>query len=120
MAEHNELGNYGEALAITELQRKGYTILEKNWRFQRAEIDIIVRNSEFVIAVEVKTRSSITFGNPQDFVNPQKIKRLVAAMHHYVISNKLDLEVRFDIIAITKNRVQFKLDHLEGAFQAFD
>ena len=120
MAEHNELGSHGEALAMAELQKKGYIILEKNWRYQKAEIDIIACNFEFVIAVEVKTRSSITFGNPQDFVNPQKIKRLVVAMHHYVISNKLDHEVRFDIIAITKNRDQFKLDHLEGAFHAFD
>ncbi len=120
MAEHNELGNHGEALAIAELQRKGYIILEKNWRSQKAEIDIIARNSELVIAVEVKTRSSTAFGNPQDFVNPQKIKRLVNAMNHYVISNNLDVEVRFDIIAITKNRVHFKLDHLEAAFHAFD
>ena len=120
MAQHNELGNQGEALAIAELQRKGYAILAKNWQYQKAEIDIIAQNSEFVVAVEVKTRSTKAFGNPQDFVNPQKIKRLVTAMDHYVISNNITQEVRFDIVAITKDQSRFELEHLEGAFYSFD
>ena len=120
MAEHNELGRKGEALALEELQRKGYSIVAKNWRYGKAEIDIIARDSSFLVAVEVKTRSSIAFGNPQDFVNPRKIKRMIAAMDYFITSNDINLEVRFDIVAITNNKNDYYLEHLEGAFHAFD
>ena len=70
--------------------------------------------------VEVKTRSSIDFGSPQDFVKQKKIKLLVKAINEYVISNDLDVEVRFDIIAIHANGANFDLEHLEAAFYYFD
>ena len=110
MAQHNELGKKGEQLAIDYLIKKGYKILEKNWRFQKAEN---------LAVVEVKTRSSIDFGNPQDFVNPKKIKLLVVAIDEYVISNDLDVNVRFDIIAIVNENKNFTLEHLEDAFYHF-
>lgn len=119
MAQHNELGKRGEDLALAELQNKGYTILDRNWRFRKAEIDIIARKDAFLVAIEVKTRSSTTFGNPQDFVSHQKIKRLVTAMDHYVKSRDLELEVRFDIIAIVQHQTGYKLEHLEDAFYFF-
>ena len=72
MAEHYELGKKGEQLAVNYLIGKGYKIVERNWRFQKAEIDIIARKAETLISVEVKTRSTKNFGNPQDFVNPKK------------------------------------------------
>ena len=72
MAQHNDLGKKGEQLAIDYLVKKGYTILDKNWRFQKAEVDIIAQKEETLAVVEVKTRSSIDFGSPQDFVNPKK------------------------------------------------
>ena len=120
MAEHNKLGQKGEALAVAELQKKGYTIVAKNWYHKKAEIDIIAKNDAYLVAVEVKTRSTTSFGNPQDFVNPKKIRRLVAAMNHFVIANDIDQEVRFDIIAITKNGLGFEIEHLESAFYSFD
>ena len=119
MAQHNELGKKGEQLAIDYLVKKGYTILDKNWRFQKAEIDIIAQKNETLAVVEVKTRSSIDFGNPQDFVNPKKIKLLVMAIDEYVISNDLDVNVRFDIIAIVHENKNFTLEHLEDAFYHF-
>lgn len=119
MAQHNELGKKGEQLAIDYLIKKGYKILEKNWRFQKAEIDIIAQKDENLAVVEVKTRSSIDFGNPQDFVNPKKIKLLVVAIDEYVISNDLDVNVRFDIIAIVNENKNFTLEHLEDAFYHF-
>ena len=70
MAEHNELGKLGEELAVDFLQKNGYEILETNWVFQKAEIDIIAQKDNILVAVEVKTRSSIDFGLPQDFVKP--------------------------------------------------
>ncbi|NNC70428.1 MAG: endonuclease [Flavobacteriaceae bacterium] len=119
MAQHNELGKQGEQIALELLIKKGYTILEKNWRFQKAEVDIIAQKESTLAIVEVKTRSSIDFGSPQDFVSPKKIKRLVAAIDEYVVSRDLDVEVRFDIMAIVKEGEHFTTEHIEDAFLHF-
>jgi putative endonuclease len=119
MADHNELGKLGEELSVAFLQKNGYDILETNWIFQKAEIDIIAQKDNILAVVEVKTRSSIDFGLPQDFVKPKKIQLLVKAINEYVVSNNLDLEVRFDIIAIHKNGKTFNIEHLEDAFFYF-
>lgn len=119
MATHNELGNQGEQLAVEFLQKNNYEILERNWRFKKAEIDIIAVKNEILAVIEVKTRSSNYFGNPQDFVNQKKIQLLVEAINEYVISKELDVEVRFDIIAILKNNNNFNIEHLEDAFLHF-
>ena len=119
MATHNELGKKGEELAVEFLQKNGYTILERNWRFKKAEVDIIAQKNDVLAVVEVKTRSNNYFGDPQDFVNPKKIKLLVEAIHEYVTSRNLDVEVRFDIIAILKNQYRFDIEHLEDAFLHF-
>jgi len=119
MAEHNELGKIGEKLAVEYLQKKGYEILETNWTFQKAEIDIIAQKENILAIVEVKTRTSIDFGLPQDFVKPKKIQFLVKAANEYIISNELDLEIRFDIVAIYKEGKEFKIEHIEEAFYYF-
>jgi len=119
MAEHNELGKLGEELAAEYLQKNGYAILETNWVFQKAEIDILAQKENTLAIVEVKTRSSIEFGLPQDFVKPKKIQLLVKAVHAYVTENDLDLEVRFDIIAISKKEQEFVIEHLTDAFLYF-
>ncbi|WP_417800315.1 YraN family protein [Tenacibaculum sp.] len=119
MAQHNELGKKGEQLAIDYLVKNGYTIVEKNYRFQKAEVDIIAQNKDVLAVVEVKTRSTTYFGNPQDFVNPKKIKLLVTAIDDYVIKRDLDVEIRFDIIAIIKQRNEFVITHIEDAFLYF-
>jgi len=119
MAKHNELGELGEALAVEFLQKNKYKIVERNWRFKKAEIDIIAQKNNVLAIVEVKTRSTDYFGNPQDFVNQKKIKLLVEAVDEYVNTKNLDVEVRFDIIAITKNQNKFDIEHLEAAFLHF-
>lgn len=119
MAEHNELGKLGEELAVDFLQKNGYDILETNWTFQKAEVDVIAQKENILAVVEVKTRSSIEFGLPQDFVKPKKIQLLVKAINEYVIANDLDLEVRFDIIAIYKENGEFHIEHIEAAFFHF-
>lgn len=119
MAEHNELGKFGEKLTVEFLQKNGYAILETNWVFQKAEIDIIAQKDNILAIVEVKTRSSIEFGLPQDFVKPKKIQLLVKAVNEYVISNDLDVEVRFDIVAIYKEGKTYKIEHIEDAFYHF-
>lgn len=120
MASHNELGKIGEEIAAQYLLRSGYKILCRNFIFNKAEIDIIAQKEEHtVVMVEVKTRNSDYFGDPQSFVTPKKIKLLVKAANEYIISNELNAEVRFDIIAILKNQKVEKLEHFENAFYHF-
>ena len=119
MAEHNELGKLGEKLAVDFLQQNGYEILETNWTFQKAEIDIIAQKDSVLAVVEVKTRSSTEFGLPQDFVKPKKIQLLVKAVNEYVVSNDLEVEVRFDIMAIYKDGKDYKIEHIVDAFYYF-
>ena len=116
---HNELGKWGEEYAASSLEKKGYELLERNWFFNKAELDIIALKDSQLVVVEVKTRNSDFFGDPQDFVTPAKIKLLVKAANEYIISNDLDLEVRFDVIAVLKNKTHEQLEHFEDAFYYF-
>ncbi|MDP6922197.1 MAG: YraN family protein [Lutibacter sp.] len=119
MATHYELGKKGEAIAADFLQKKGYRILERNWRFQKAEVDILAFKNGLLVAVEVKTRTDTYFGNPQDFINRAKIERLVTAVDAYIQLRQLVVSVRFDIVALVKNGPSFQIEHLEDAFYHF-
>jgi len=119
MASHNELGKLGEQLAIDFLKREGYEIVETNWVFQKAEIDIIARRENVLSIVEVKTRSGVGFGRPQEFVDRKKIKLLLKAVDAYVTSRNLNVDVRFDIIGIHKVDSGFSITHLTDAFFYF-
>lgn len=116
MAKHNLLGNEGEEMAAEFLRRKGYEIVARNFRFQKAEIDIIARTDDTLVAVEVKTRSTPDFGDPQEFVKARQIQQLLKAVDHFVNEHDLDVEVRFDIIAIIRNKSGTRLEHIEDAF----
>ncbi|MFT6869806.1 MAG: putative endonuclease [Paraglaciecola sp.] len=119
MAAHNELGKKGENLAIGFLIKNDYKILEKNYRYLKAEVDIIAQKNNVLVVVEVKTRSSDYFGDPQDFITPKKIKLLLSAIDYYVVQRDLNVEVRFDIIAILLQKNETKIEHLEDAFLHF-
>ena len=123
MAEHNELGKKGEELAVEYLQENGYEILDRNWTFQKAEIDIIAQKESTLAVIEVKTRSSLDFGSPQDFVKPKKIQLLIKAVNAYINYREKDfddnLNIRFDIMAIHKNGETFAIEHLTDAFYHF-
>lgn len=117
---HNELGEWGEEFAALYLIKEGYTILDRNWYFQKAELDIVcLKEKGTLVVVEVKTRNSDFFGDPQSFVSPGKIKNIIRATNEYVISKDLDVEVRFDIIGVLKNNKQQDLTHFEDAFYPF-
>ncbi|HLN52278.1 MAG TPA: YraN family protein [Lentimicrobium sp.] len=116
MAEHNELGIRGEELALKYLIDKGFTILETNWRFGKEEIDIIALNSEYLIIVEVKTRSSRLFGDPAEFVSRQKQRLLIKATQVYAEKYRIQQDVRFDIISILLNSQKTEITHIENAF----
>lgn len=119
MAQHNQLGKEGEQRAAAYLEEKGYQILETNWYYQKAEVDIIAQKGSTLAVVEVKTRSSVDFGLPHEFVKPQKIKLLTQAIDAYVRNGNLDVAVRFDIISIHKKANEFIMEHLEDAFFHF-
>ncbi|MCX7548497.1 YraN family protein [Xanthomarina sp. F1114] len=121
MAYHNELGEWGEEFAANYLLTKGYEILERNYFYDRAEVDIIAspKERDSIVCVEVKTRNSDVFGDPQSFVTQGKIKLLVKAMDTYMVTNNITLEVRFDIIAIIKNKSKEELTHYKDAFYYF-
>jgi len=119
MAAHNELGKIGEQLAYEHLIKKGYLIKERNWRSQRAEVDLIAQKGGTLAVVEVKTRSTDAFGDPKEFINKKKIKLLISAIDQYVCSRRLDVEVRFDVIGIVISGEGIQLEHLEDAFYHF-
>ncbi|MBL0736041.1 YraN family protein [Flavobacterium sp. GN10] len=123
MAEHNDLGKLGEDLATAHLEENGYSILERNFVIQKAEIDIIAQKDNVLAIVEVKTRSSLDFGSPQDFVKQKKIQLLIKAVNAYINDREKDfqedLEIRFDIVAIHKNGESFAIEHLTDAFYHF-
>jgi putative endonuclease len=120
MADHNDLGNEGEEMAALHLIRSGYDILIRNYMYQKGEIDIIARKKDVIVIVEVKTRSTPDFGDPQDFLKVGQIQRLVATANHFVENFvEDDVDVRFDIIAIIINKAGTKLEHIEDAFYHF-
>ncbi len=116
MAAHNELGKIGEDLAVDYLEKKGYKIVARNFTYQKAEVDIIARKDNILAIVEVKTRSTPDFGNPQEFVKARQIQRLVKAVDQFVTDHEMDVDVRFDIVAIIKNKAGTKVEHIKDAF----
>jgi len=119
MGEHNEFGKKGEELAVDHLVNTGYRIVHRNYRYIKAEIDIIAQKRDVLAIVEVKSRSSDYWQNIAEIITEKKIKLLVRAANHYVISKNLDVEVRFDIITVLKEKGGYKIDHIENAFYHF-
>ena len=116
MAEHNDLGKLGEEIAVKYLTDKGYEILERNWHNVHKEVDIIAKDGGELVIVEVKTRQTNAYGEPDIAVTRQKQRMLIAAANAYLFRNRLDLETRFDIISIVFNDGEPVIDHIEDAF----
>ncbi len=117
MASHNDLGKRGEEIAAKYLEDRGYRILNVNWRSARAEVDVIAELNGTIVFVEVKTRSSVDFGQPEDFVSYKKERQLEFASSVYIEMKKHEGEIRFDIIAIVfENKDLYKINHIEDAF----
>ncbi|MCB0431294.1 MAG: YraN family protein [Flavobacteriales bacterium] len=116
MAEHNELGKQGEALALQHLQKEGYEVLEQNWVHGKEEVDIIARKGDWLVMVEVKARMTNAFGEPEAFVNRTKQRHLVSAANAYVEKEGIELETRFDIISVLFKGGTHQINHIEDAF----
>jgi putative endonuclease len=116
MAKHNELGKEGEEIAKKFLINKGYDILESNWRYERKEIDLIARMGEIIAIVEVKTRSTDFYGNPEESVTRTKQNFLIKAADSYAQALDFEAEIRYDIISIVMKSGKPLIKHFEDAF----
>lgn len=116
MAKHNKLGKDGELIAFMVLQRDGFTILETNWRFQKAEVDIIAQKDGLLIFIEVKTRGSKKFKNPSDSIDKKKISLYKDAVEGYLEQYPSELEVRFDVVNIIIGKDETEIEHIPNAF----
>ena len=116
MAEHNELGKSGEEYACDYLIKKGFNILEKNWRHNKDEVDLIATYNEYLVIIEVKTRSNLYFGEPQIFVNKKKQAFMIRAANAYILKNNIHLETRFDIVSVILSGNKVSIKHIEDAF----
>jgi len=119
MAEHNELGKWGEDEAASYLEDEGYTIVDRNWKIGRRDLDILALSPDgsALVVVEVKTRADEDYQQPEEAVNRGKMRNLAIAANAYVKECHIDKELRFDIIAIVGKGHQVKsIEHLKDAF----
>ncbi|HUX96857.1 MAG TPA: YraN family protein [Bacteroidales bacterium] len=116
MAESHELGQKGEERAADLLKKKGYRILFRNWKWGNHEIDIIAENRDFVVFVEVKTRSAGFMEDPVKAVPVAKQKSIIKAAEGYIQRFRIDKESRFDIVTIINKNEELEIDHIEDAF----
>jgi len=119
MSIHGEFGKKGEQLASEYLEKKGYSILRRNYRYLKAEVDIIAQKEGVLAIVEVKTRTTEFLQGIEAAIHRKKIRLLVMAADHYVQEHDLDVEVRFDIITLLHTDGRFMITHLEDAFFPF-
>ena len=114
---HTALGKKGEAQALEFLKKKGYKELAMNWRIDPYEVDLIMIDHDYLVFIEVKTRSTDAFGNPLDAVNPRKRQKLIRAAHLFIVLHNYSLEPRFDVISIVEQEnASTKIFHFEEAF----
>jgi putative endonuclease len=118
MGQHNETGKVGEEFAREFLIKKGYRILDVNWRYNYKEIDIVARQDQTMVFVEVKTRATLAFELPQEAVTPKKMKNLVYAADVYLNQKNIELSSRFDIVTVLASEPFKILEHIEDAFKA--
>jgi putative endonuclease len=117
MTTPDELGKKGEEIARKYLKEKGYRILAKNWFWDHREIDIIARQGDQIVVVEVKAREDDYFEEPWEAVSTKKIRNIVEAAEAWLIQENVDLETRFDVISIIFTRDgKYELTHFQDAF----
>ncbi|MGX1931366.1 YraN family protein [Flagellimonas sp. 2504JD4-2] len=119
MGKHNEFGKLGERKALDFLTKSGYTILCTNYRYRKAEVDIIAKKDDILCVVEVKSRTESFLEDVAESINRKKINLIVMAANQYIEENDLDLEVRFDIVLVLKKGTRFEVEHTKNAFYHF-
>ena len=113
-----EIGNKAEDLACTFLSDLGWEILHRNFYAGRAEVDIIAKDGDVIVFLEVKMRSGTKFGNPIEFINEAKVERIFSAAEQWTQQqNAFDSPLRFDVIGILKNGKGFEITHIKDAYR---
>ncbi len=116
MDKRHVLGKRGEEIAARYLRRQGYCLVARNYRDRRAEIDLVCKKGNWIVFVEVKTRSTHSFGYPEESLEPSQTARITEAAAAYAETHWPGALVRFDIIAITWKGASWSLSHFEDAF----
>jgi putative endonuclease len=114
MSDKIKTGNIGENLAAQFLMEKGFEIVARNYRFRHAEIDLIVKRENWLLFVEVKTRTSTAFGEPEDFVGDLKIRNIFEAAEEYIFKIDWKGHIRFDLVSVKLGH-QPEIRHFEDA-----
>ena len=118
MTAPNILGKVGEDAAVEYLTGKGYIIRDRNWRKNRLELDIVAMKDNVTVFVEVKTRRNTDFREPHEAVDWKKIRHIVVAADAYIKMHVLDSPIRFDIIDVVGEPGNFRITHIEDAFDS--
>ena len=116
--KQQKFGERGENLAVWYLEKNGYKIIEQNYRNQMGEIDIIAREKKTIVFVEVKSRRSIRYGSPKLAVTPKKQRKIsMVALYYLKTTRQIDSKARFDVVAITSNRDEPRIEIVKNAFE---
>ena len=113
-------GDFGEEVAASLMRKKGFSIVERNYRSRYGEIDIIASDEQYIIFVEVKTRSTSAFGTPSLWVDKSKQKKITKTAFIYLESNQSDLQPRFDVVEVICDNITGAVVHTEHIENAFD
>ena len=117
MAEHNDLGKWGEDVALAYLLDQGYRLLDRNWHQGHRDLDLIMQQDDTLVIVEVRTRRNNLFMDPEQTVDALKMLSLSKAANAYIRLHRISLNIRFDIVAITGTpSSDFTINHIEDAF----
>ena len=117
MAEHNDLGKWGEDVALAYLLDQGYRLLDRNWHQGHRDLDLIMQQADTLVIVEVRTRRNNLFMDPEQTVDALKMLSLSKAANAYIRLHRISLNIRFDIVAITGTpSSDFTINHIEDAF----
>jgi len=117
-AANIEIGRMGEEEAVRFLKKKGYQILECNWIYRKKEVDIIASTPEYIIFIEVKTRTEGYLESPKEAITLKKQKFIIAAANYYIEKFGIDKEVRLDVVSVVyrKDYSLLEIEHIENAF----
>lgn len=116
MSESHFLGQTGELKAAAFLENAGYRIRHRNWKSGRKEIDIVAENKDFIVFVEVKTRTDDRWMDPRQTVPPEKQRLIIRGAEAYIHKYNINKESRFDLIIVMGKEEPFKIDHIENAY----
>ena len=111
-----DLGELAEGRAVEFLSRKGYQIIARSYRWRGGEIDLIARDGDFLVFVEVKARSNINFGLPEEAITEAKKQKLITTAQRYIMQHKPELDMRFDVVAISGGQARLYKDAFRALY----